>query len=195
MTPESGERVAGGEDDVRILDHEYDGIQEYDNPMPRWWVNMFWATIVFSIIYAINIGPVGSGDGWIANYESDMAAFREQFPEGLPAADAEQLAALANDPAALSSGQAVYTQLCAACHGAAGEGTIGPNLTDDYWVHGASLSEILHTVSVGVPAKGMPAWEKLVKPDELNAVSVYVASLRGTNPPNPKAPEGNLVEP
>jgi cytochrome c oxidase cbb3-type subunit 3 len=195
MTPEMGDRSPAAESEARILDHEYDGIQEYDNPMPRWWVSMFWATIVFSILYAINIGPVGSGAGWIAEYESDMAAFRELYPEGAPTADAGQLAALAADPSALASGQTVYSQMCAACHGAAGEGTIGPNLTDDYWIHGASLPEILHTVSVGVLAKGMPAWDKMLKPEEVNAVVVYVASLRGTDPPNPKAAEGELVNP
>lgn len=195
MTADSGDRASRVEDEVRILDHEYDGIQEYDNPMPRWWVNMFWATIVFSIIYAINVGPIGSGEGWIRNYENDMAAFREQFPAGTPAADAEQLAALMEDHSVLTAGQTVYGQMCAACHGSSGEGTIGPNLTDDYWIHGSSLPEILHTVSVGVPARGMPGWEKMIKPEELNAVTVYVASLRGTNPPNPKAPEGDLAEP
>lgn len=195
MTSETGDRSSPAEGEARILDHEYDGIQEYDNPMPRWWVNMFWATIVFSIIYAINIGPVGSGEGWVANYENDMAGFRELFPEGAPTADAEQLATLAGDPSALATGQTVYGQLCSACHGAAGEGTIGPNLTDDYWIHGASLPDILHTVSVGVPAKGMPGWEKMIKPEELNAVVAYVSSLRGTNPTNAKAPEGDLADP
>ena len=196
MTPESkGNRPPSAEDEGRILDHEYDGIQEYDNPMPRWWVNMFWATIVFSIIYAINVGPVGSGDGWIADYENDMMAFRDQHPEGAPSADAGQLAALATDQSALASGQTVYGQMCAACHGPDGGGTIGPNLADDYWIHGASLPEILHTVSVGVPAKGMPAWDKMLKPEDVNAVVVYVASLRGTSPANPKAPEGELVNP
>lgn len=195
MTPEKGDQASTAEAEARVLEHEYDGIQEYDNPMPRWWVNMFWATIIFSIIYAINVGPIGSGEGWIAIYENDMAAFRERFPDGAPTADAGQLAALANDPAALASGQAVYGQMCAACHGAGGEGTIGPNLTDDYWLHGASLPEILHTVSAGVPARGMPAWDKMLKPEEVNSVVVYVASLRGTDPANPKAPEGELVTP
>lgn len=196
MTPESnGDRPPVAGEEARILDHEYDGIKEYDNPMPRWWVNMFWATIVFSIIYAINVGPVGSGDGWIANYEADMVAFREQHPEGALTADASQLAALASDPSVLAHGKTVYGQMCAACHGDDGGGTIGPNLTDDYWLHGPSLPEILHTVSVGVPAKGMPAWDKMLKPEDVNAVVVYVATLRGTRPANPKAPEGALVNP
>src|SRR5690606_39175958 len=140
MTPDKGNPPAApGTGEGRVLEHEYDGIQEYDNPMPRWWVNMFWATIVFSIVYAINIGPVGSGDGWIANYEQDMLAFRELYPEGAPLADAAQLAALAADPSALATGATVYGQMCAACHGAAGQGAIGPNLADDYWIHGAGL--------------------------------------------------------
>src|SRR5690606_32430224 len=120
----------------------------------------------------------------------DMLAFREMYPEGAPLADAAQLAALAADPSALATGATVYGQMCAACHGAAGQGVIGPNLADDYWIHGAGLPEILHTVSVGVPEKGMPAWDKLLRADEVNAVVVYVASLRGTDPANPKAAEG-----
>lgn len=196
MSPDnSGAGAAGGAEKDRVLDHEYDGIQEYDNPMPRWWVNMFWATIVFSVIYAINIGPVGSGEGWIRQYENEMAAFREAHPEGGPAADAGQLAALASDAAVLENGSTVYGQMCASCHGADGGGLIGPNLTDDYWLHGGSTTDILHTISAGVPAKGMPAWEKMLKPDQLTAVTVYVASLHGTKPANPKAPEGEPFTP
>jgi cytochrome c oxidase cbb3-type subunit 3 len=179
----------------RLLEHDYDGIVEYDNPMPRWWVNMFWATIVFSVIYAVNIGPVGAGKGWIAQYDDDMAAFRAQHPQGAPSADGAQLAALVGDPATVASGRTVYDQACAACHRADGGGLIGPNLTDDNWLHGGTLPEILHSVAEGIPAKGMPAWEKMLKPEQLTAVVIYVASLHGTNPPDPKAPQGDPVAP
>jgi cytochrome c oxidase cbb3-type subunit 3 len=181
------------DDRDRLLDHEYDGIQEYDNPMPRWWVNIFWATIVFSIVYVINVGPVGSGPGRIAQYEADVAAAKARQPQQAPAVDPARLAALAADPAALAAGKAVYDKNCASCHRPDGGGLIGPNLTDEAWLHGGSLDEVLRTVDVGVLDKGMPGWGKILKPDELTAVVAYVASLQGTNPPDAKAPQGVAV--
>lgn len=177
----------------QILEHEYDGIQEYDNPMPRWWVNIFWATIVFSVLYAINIGPIGSGPGWIARYEAEVKAFAASQPQGGTGPDAAQLAALVDDPAALASGKAVYDQSCASCHRADGGGMIGPNLADDHWIHGGTLPDILRSIDEGILAKGMPAWGKLLRPEQVTAVTVYVASFRGTNPPDGKAPEGEMV--
>lgn len=179
----------------RLLEHDYDGIQEYDNPMPRWWVYIFWATIAFAAVYAMNIGPIGSGKGRIANYEAEMAAFRAQHPDQGGAVDAGKLAALAKDPSALQRGKTTYAQNCAACHRPDGGGMIGPNLTDDHWLHGGTLAEIHATVENGVLAKGMPAWGKMLKPDQINAVVVFVASLHGTNPPDAKAPQGVPVKP
>ena len=179
----------------RLLDHEYDGIREYDNPMPRWWVYLFWGTIVFSVVYAMNLGPVGSGAGRIAQYEAEMADFRARHPRPGPAASATELAALVSDPDAVALGKATYATSCAACHGAAGGGLIGPNLTDDYWLHGGTLPEVLRTVSEGVPAKGMPGWGKLLKPEQVSAVVAYVASIHDTHPPDAKPPQGELVTP
>lgn len=180
-----------------LLDHSYDGIQEFDNPMPRWWVYIFWATIVFSILYWINIPGIGSGKGRIANYNREVAAAAaaeskrraEQPAETTP----EQLAALTTDPAALATGKQVFAQNCAACHRVDGGGQIGPNLTDDYWLHGAALEDIHKTVADGVLEKGMPPWSKVLKPAQLDAVVAYVATLKGTSPPNAKEPQGNRV--
>ena len=178
----------------RLLDHEYDGIQEYDNPMPRWWVNLFWATIIFSIIYALNfIQGWGSGPGRLAQYARDMAEFRAQHPQPSGEVDGTQLAALLKDPQAIAEGKTVFAANCAACHAADGGGIIGPNLTDAYWLHGSQPTQILRTVSDGVLAKGMPAWGKLLKPQQVTAVTAYVASLQGTTPAKPKAPEGTPV--
>lgn len=174
----------------KLLDHEYDGIQEYDNPMPRWWKNLFWATIVFSVLYVVNVGPIGSGAGRIANYERDMAAARAKYPAAAQALGDAQLAALEKDPKVLALGKETFEKNCAACHRADGGGNIGPNLTDEYWLHGGRLSEVMHTVKAGVLAKGMPSWDKLLKPDQVTAVVAYIGTLRGTNPPNPKKAEG-----
>lgn len=179
----------------RLLEHSYDGIQEYDNPMPRWWLLTFAGTVVFSIIYLFNVGPVGSGKGRIADYEADMAKFAAANPA--PAGDVapERLLALAADTKALHEGQEVFTKNCAACHRPDAGGLIGPNLTDQYWLHGGALTDIYRTVSNGVLEKGMPPWAKTLKPKDLEQVVAYVASLKGTNPPNPKAPQGVLTPP
>lgn len=182
--------MAAPQNDSHLIEHNYDGIQEYDNPLPRWWVYLFYATIVFSVLYLLNVPGVGIGKGRIANYEADMAAWKAAHPEPEGGASPEQLAALATDQAALATGKQVYATNCASCHRADGGGMIGPNLTDDFWIHGGSLPEIHTTIVEGVLAKGMPNWGKLLKPDQVNAVTVYVASLKGSNPANPKAPEG-----
>lgn len=184
-------------DKDRLLDHNYDGIQEYDNPMPRWWVITFWATIIFAVLYLLNVPVFGVGEGRIAEYEADMANARAQRlaaePSGTPTAEA--LAALASDPAVITNGKQVFTTYCAACHRADGGGQIGPNLTDDAWIHGASLADIRTTINNGVLAKGMPEWGKVLKPDQVDAATAYVHSLRGTNPANPKPPEGTRSTP
>lgn len=180
------------ESQSRLIEHSYDGIQEYDNPLPRWWVYMFWATIVFSIFYWFNIG-VGIGPGRIARYEADVAAARARYPTPAESSSPEELAALAANPQAIETGRQVFVANCASCHKADGGGLIGPNLTDNAWIHGGTLPEIHKTVTEGVLAKGMPPWGKLLKPDQVDAVTAFVASLKGTNPPGAKAPEGTVV--
>jgi cytochrome c oxidase cbb3-type subunit 3 len=181
----------------QLLDHNYDGIQEFDNPMPRWWVYLFWATIVFSVLYWLNVPGFGIGKGQISDYDRDMAAAaaaaakqRAAEPAG---ASPEQRMAMTKDASVLALGKQTYTQNCAACHRADAGGQIGPNLTDDYWLHGGALEEMHKTVADGVLEKGMPPWGKVLKPAQLDAVVAYVYTLRGTTVPNPKAPQGELV--
>lgn len=174
----------------KLLDHEYDGIQEYDNPLPTWWKNIFWVTIIFSVLYAINIGPVGSGPGWLALYEQDVAEAKARFPQAPGQATPEQLAQLARDPKVVALGKETYERNCAACHRADGGGLIGPNLTDAYWLHGGRPEQVLRTVQEGVLAKGMPAWSKVLKPDQVSAVVAYIGTLKGSAVKDGKAPEG-----
>lgn len=174
----------------RLIEHSYDGIQEYDNPMPQWWVTTFWITIVFSIFYYVNPGNTGVGKGREAEYEADMAAFRQAHPAHPGGGDPAVLLAAAKRPSEVAQGKVLYNGKCAACHAADGGGSIGPNLTDDAWLHGGTIDSIYATVTNGVLAKGMPAWGKLLKPDELEEVVVYVWSLHGTSPATPKAPQG-----
>lgn len=183
------------DNDSHLIDHNYDGIQEYDNPLPRWWVYLFYATIVFAVLYALNVPGIGIGKGRLANYQAEVAAWKAAHPEPTGGATPEQLTALASDQTALGAGKQVFATNCIPCHRADGGGNIGPNLTDTFWIHGGTLPEIYKTITDGVLAKGMPNWGKLLKPDQVTAVAVYVASLKGTNPPNPKAPEGVPLTP
>ena len=177
-----------------LLDHNYDGIQEFDNPMPRWWVYIFWATIVFSILYWLNVPGFGTGKGRIASYDRDMAAAAATAAKRAAAepagASPEQLTALTKDAAVVASGKEIYAQNCSACHRLDAGGQIGPNLTDDYWLHGGAIDQIRKTVSEGVLEKGMPPWNKVLKPAQLDAVVAYILTVRGTNPANPKPPQG-----
>ena len=184
-------------DAEKLLDHQYDGIQEYDNPLPRWWVYIFWATILWSAAYFVLPGDLGHGGKKDAMYAKEMAAWEARIAAqggGTPTGpDVEALTAMLADPAAIASGAATYAKYCQACHAAGGAGMIGPNLADDYWIHGGSPAEVWTVVGTGVLAKGMPAWQQMLPPDELDRVVAYVLSLRGSDPPNAKAPEGAKV--
>jgi len=180
----------------RLLDHDYDGIQEYDNPMPRWWLWVFYATIAFVPIYYFAPGNIGAGPGKVAAYEAEVAAYEASRPA--PAAGMasdESLRALVADASALELGQVTFVQHCAACHRPDAGGLIGPNLTDDAWLHGDAPSQIHATIVNGVLEKGMPGWERLLQPEQVDAVTAYVLSLKGTNPPSPKPPEGVVTPP
>ncbi len=177
----------------KLLDHTYDGIQEYDNPMPRWWLSTFAGTIIFSVIYYFNVGPIGNGKGRIADYEADMKAYAAAHPAPTGDIAPDQLAAIVADKGKIEAGKALFTTTCASCHGPDGGGLIGPNLTDNFWIHGGQPADIYKTVVNGVLEKGMPNWGKILKPDQVQAVTAYVVSLKGTTPANPKAPQGTEV--
>ena len=178
-------------DDERLLDHDYDGIQEYDNPMPRWWLYIFWGTIVWAALFWFNVPGIGVGQGRIADYDASLAAAAAaRPPEPSSAPGAAQLDSMSKDPAALAMGSTVFSAYCVACHGPDGGGLIGPNLTDNAWIHGGTPDAIYATVRDGVLAKGMPAWSQSLKPDAVAAVVAYVISLQGTTPAAPKPPEG-----
>lgn len=176
----------------RLLAHEYDGIEEYDNPLPGWWTWIFIATIAFSIGYWIYF-QMGPGPTVIAEYDAEMraAAAREAALAPAPGGVSEEsLRALARDAGALAAAREAFATRCAPCHGPEGQGVIGPNLTDDYWIHGRTLVDIRHTISEGVPDKGMVPWKDQLKPDEISALAAYVSTLAGTRPPSPKPPQG-----
>lgn len=181
-------------DKERLLEHEYDGIKEYDNPTPRWWTWIFWVSVVFSIVYVVDPRQTFAGPGREEEYKAQLQAAEARWPKPAGGIDAAALAALAADPNAIALGKTTFGSYCASCHRADGGGLIGPNLTDDYWLHGGKLTDIHKTITEGVLAKGMPPWQKLLKPEQINAVTAYVASLHDSHPKDAKAPEGTKVE-
>lgn len=185
-----------------LLDHNYDGIQELDNELPPWWLWLFYITIIWSVVYMIYFHVLGTGPSSAEEYQAEVHAAQMKYsqPSGNATAGTttgqeggQKIAALA-DAQSLAEGKAIFDKNCVPCHGPDGGGTVGPNLTDDYWIHGGSMNDMVKTIVNGVPAKGMISWEPVLKPDEIVKVASYIRSLHGTNPPNPKAPEGEKVD-
>lgn len=180
-----------------LLDHSYDGIQELDHVLPRWWIWLFYVTVIFSAwymgYYMSGKGPSPQEELAIAMKEIEVLKAKNSAPSS--EANEQVLNAVFSDPAKVKQGSEVFTAKCAACHGDKGQGVVGPNLTDNNWIHGkGSLSDIADTVGKGVPEKGMPPWGAVLTPDELQNVTAFVKSLKGTNPPGGKGPEGQAYE-
>lgn len=193
----STEDNSGGRYDDVLTTHNYDGIQEYDNPMPSWWMWIFIACCVWAAVYfvGINIDMIPDTHDKLA---MEMAAAAEQqtaIAAVVPPVTSEMLEKAAASDDVIKQGEQVFTMNCAACHGNKGQGLIGPNLTDDAWLYGGALTDIHHQVENGKPDNGMPAWGDILVQDDQLAVVAYVNSLRGTNPPDPKPPQGEIWKP
>lgn len=176
-----------------LLEGEYDGIKELDNPIPGWFMYLFYVTIAFAVCYLLIYHVLGIGQLQYAEYKTEMAqAAKEKAAYLAKSADKvdENTVKLTTDPAVLADGKSIFVSRCSPCHGPNGQGVIGPNLTDDYWLHGNKINDVFKTIEYGVPAKGMPTWESQLSPRQIADVANYVKSLHGTNPPNPKAPQG-----
>jgi cytochrome c oxidase cbb3-type subunit III len=173
--------------------HEVDGIQEYDNKLPNWWLYTLYGSMLFAAGYWFHYQTSGFGDLPRAEYQQEMdkaAAIEAARIKAAGVMTPEALTALSKDKGTVDQGKAVFAQTCIACHRQDGGGVVGPNLTDEFWIHGAAPEKIFKTISQGVPEKGMPAWAPQLGPDRTQAVTAYVISLRGTNVPNGKAPQG-----
>ena len=192
VKPESSTVVS---EDQLLLDHDYDGIKELDNNLPPWWVYLFYASIIFGIVYMVRFEILGADNQEmelkkeIAQAKIDVAEYMKTAPDMMD----EKTVTLLTDPADLAVGKEIYTTNCAACHRADGGGQIGPNLTDDEWILGGGIKNIFHTlVNGGRDGKGMIAWKGTLKPKEMQKVASYIISLKGSNPVDPKAPEGEV---
>ena len=176
-----------------LIAHDYDGIQELDNPIPDWFMWLFYGTIIFGAGYLLNYHVFNTGQLQYQEYKTEMAqadvAKKLYLSKAANQVD-ENTVKLVHDPAVIAAGQAIFKQSCVACHGSNAEGNVGPNLTDDYWLHGNKINDLFKTVKYGVLTKGMPTWEKLLSPKQISDVANYIKSIHGSNPANPKAPQG-----
>jgi cytochrome c oxidase cbb3-type subunit 3 len=176
-----------------IMEHRYDDIEELDNPIPAWFMYLFYATIIFGVGYLLNYHVFKTGQLQYAEYNTEIAqadiAKKALLGKAANRVD-ENTVKLDIDPAVLTAGKAIFKQNCAACHGDNAQGVVGPNLTDDFWLHGSKINDLFKTIKYGVAAKGMPTWEKQLSPKQIAEVANYVVSVHGTNPANPKEPQG-----
>lgn len=182
-----------------MLDHNYDGIRELDNHLPPWWKWLFYGTIVFSVVYLIFYHLSDTLPLPLQEYEQELTLAEEQARKlkasNPVAAIDETNVQLLTDASALADGKTTFLNNCASCHRKDGGGDIGPNLTDEYWKHGGSIQDIFKVVRHGVQGTNMIAWEGFISPEKMQNVSNYVLTLQGTNPENPKKPEGELYKP
>ena len=184
-------------EDAIDLGHDYDGIRELDNALPPWWKWGFYITIGFAVVYF-----------WYYHIYSDWSS-ADEYQEAMAVAAAEREAYLATraeqvdensvtilaDASSLASGKEIYETNCVACHGTEGQGGVGPNFADNYWIHGGSIQNIFSTIKYGVIEKGMIPWQDQLRPQEMQAVASYILTFQGTNPPNAKEPQGELYVP
>lgn len=181
-------------EEVQIdLGHNYDGIRELDNRLPPWWLYGFYLTILFAGVYLWRYHVSHTAPSSIEEYQIAMVKAEKQKEEYLKKAAAnidENTVKLLMDAENLAAGRNVFQSTCAACHGKAGEGTVGPNLTDEYWLHGGSIKDIFKTIKYGVPEKGMKSWKDDFSPKQLAQLTSYIQSLKGTHPPNAKEKQG-----
>jgi cytochrome c oxidase cbb3-type subunit 3 len=180
-----------------VMDHQFDGISELNNPTPAWFMALFYGTIIFGLGYLLNYHVFHYGKSQEEEYvaevqqaSDDKLAFLAS-PDNKAAAVNENNIELSTDAAILKNGQALFATRCPPCHGDAGQGLVGPNLTDEYWLHGGKIKDVFKTIKYGVPEKGMIAWEKSMSPQQIADISNYVMSLQGTKPAGAKAPQGN----
>jgi cytochrome c oxidase cbb3-type subunit 3 len=181
--------------DARSDAHVYDGIVEHDNELPLWWQLTLYGAVVFALVYWFGrrLEAIPSP---LQSYESAVAAQRAAAAErarSSPVTDG-MLATLARDPGTISQGKELFATTCGPCHRPDGGGNIGPNLTDAYWIHGRTPTEIYRTVYDGVAAKGMPTWGPVLGDQRVATMVAFVLSIKDTNVPGGKAPQGELAQ-
>ena len=177
-----------------LMEHDFDGIKELDNRIPPWFNYLFYGSILFGVIYMLDYHVLDTGKLPAQEYGEEMRQAAVQRAELIRAGALvnENNVAELTDAPALSDGKDIFKANCVPCHGDNAQGIIGPNLTDQYWIHGGGIKDVFKTIKYGVPAKGMLTWEGKLNPREMQEVASYVLSLQGTNPPNSKPPQGEI---
>lgn len=180
------------------MTHSYDGIVELDNYMPPWLKYLFYGTILFAIVYMINNTEMGFGktpeEEYQAQLDKEAIAAEERKALALAAID-ETNVEYDQSEQMLSAGGTIYQNNCVACHANDGGGGVGPNFTDEYWLHGNTINDVFSVIKYGVPEKGMIPWQDQLSPEEIQQVANYVLSFQGTTPANPKEPQGERLAP
>ena len=194
-TNASDQKVGSGTVHDQVI-HVYDNgdVKEYDNDLPRWWLYSLYGTVVFALIYWFSFQVFHTQESPGEAYHREMQAQYAADAARAKAAGAitgDVLASLVKDDKTVAAGKVTFTSTCAPCHAATGGGGIGPNLTDEFWIHGGKPVEIYHTISEGAATKGMPAWGPQLGVDRVAAVAAYVLSLKDTNVAGGKAPQGD----
>ncbi len=178
-----------------LMDHDYDGIKELDNNLPPWWKYGFYLTIFVAVVYMINYHGAKTGNLQAAEYDNEMAEAKAQIEEYMKTAANnvdETTVKMLDNQSDLAAGKDIFVGTCSACHGKLGEGGVGPNMTDDYWIYSGGIADIFKTIKYGKPDKGMKSWKEDLSPMQIAQVASYIKTLRGTNPPKGKAPQGDL---
>lgn len=177
------------------LDEDFDGITELDNPTPPWFNFIFYTSIIVAVLYLLNYHVFKSGKLQLAEYATEVSEAKAEVDAYLKKSGNqvdENNVTLLTDKKALEEGATLFKEKCAQCHLADGGGLVGPNLTDDYWLHGGDVKSIFKTIKYGVPAKGMIAWQSTFSGKQMQVLAAYVKSLHGTKPATPKEPQGDL---
>jgi cytochrome c oxidase cbb3-type subunit 3 len=195
--PDVVDAVDAGAPGERLLDHDYDGIREYDNPLPSWWSLVFGACVVFAFLYLAYYDIAGWGRSPAETYQLALVNWQSTYKAGPgggggPSVTEEMLAAGAESPDLVGRGAEVFASRCVGCHTADGRGQIGPNLTDLFQIHGTTRMDLYATIQGGAPGTAMIAWSEVMKPTEIIAVATFVSSLRGKNLAG-KEPQGQPV--
>lgn len=179
-----------------LLDHDYDGIKELDNALPPWWKYGFYITIFIGVLYLLKYEVWHNGPNPTEEYTSEMSSAKEQVETYLASMknNVDEKTVTMSDATGIAAGQLTFSKTCVPCHGAKGEGGVGPNLTDEYWLHGGSIADLFKTIKYGYPDKGMQAWQSTYSPIQMQELASYIKTLKGTNPPNAKAPQGDLFK-
>ncbi|HEY0054845.1 MAG TPA: cbb3-type cytochrome c oxidase N-terminal domain-containing protein [Pedobacter sp.] len=182
------------EEENMKLEHEFDGIVELNNPIPAWFNWLFYTSIVIAIGYMFYYHVLDWGKLQDEEYLIEVRVAKvakDAYLANTANLIDENTVKESSEAAVIAEGAAIYATNCVACHGDKGQGVVGPNLADEYWLHGGKVGSVFKTIKYGVPEKGMIAWEKTLSPKQISSVSNYIKSLKGTNPANPKAPQGD----